>query len=174
MLRHLTDPSLVSALKRAELGDWGAVIQLLRHIRTNRLSFAAEVELVDVLYSQRARIHGKRAVFVLALLCERTRASLRSQALLLELVAVDYPPAMHALGTKLIEAGRVSAGMHLMELSRQKGYRLGDVSYWMYRRRFAKRPMWLIVAARVQAAKLLARFRSRAAEEHDLLFRLPE
>ncbi|MDJ1009179.1 MAG: hypothetical protein QNJ13_15295 [Paracoccaceae bacterium] len=160
---------------RVRAGDSGAALGLMRAVRTGELSRIAEVRVVDALYDNRRAFRSKRLHFALALMCARTGARARGRAILLELVALDYPPAMHCLGCELFEAGRAEAGLQLLRLARSSGYRLGDAAYWRYQASMARGPrrFWLLVRAAVARLPRRKPPTQRAAER-DVAFWLPE
>lgn len=175
-MARLTDIADFDALiARVRSGDTGAALGLMRSVRAGELTRAAEARVVDALYDSRRSFRSRRLQFALALMCARTGARARGRALLLELVALEYPPAMHCLGCDLVEAGRAEAGLHLLRLARASGYRLGDEAFWRYQARLASGPRryWLHVRA------LLCRLPRRKAPgeraaERALTFWLPE
>ena len=169
------DPTtLIQLTDRAAEGDAGAALAIMRLVRSDTLSFEAEVRLVDALYDARRGFNGRRLQFALALLCARTGARARGRAILLELVAADYPPAMHLLGSDLVESGRIDAGLRLLDLARDSGYRLGDVAYWRYRAKVARGPRRGWLTLRVVAARVSPWRRRQTEEETDLAYWLPE
>ncbi len=159
---------------RVEQGDVSAALALMRLVRSDVYGFDVEVEIVDAIYDARSRFKSKRITFALALLCERTKSKLRARRLLLELVASDYPPALHYLGTVMVEEGRASSGLQLLALARASGYRLGDVTYWRLRARLAKGPARGLLVARLFLARLAPQRATNATEEDDLSYWLPD
>lgn len=162
-------------LARVRAGDSGAALGLMRAVRSDELSLSDEVRVVDALYTARDAFRSRRLRFALALMCARTGSRKRARALLLELVAHDYAPAMHCLGCDLIESGRAEAGLQLLRLARESGYSLGDVAFWRYQAKLAKGPrrVWLLTRALMAR---IARRRRRAdyLTERDVAYWLPE
>ena len=109
---------LDALVTRVNAGDSGAALGLMRAVRCNELSHSSEVRVVDALYASRRSFRSTRLQFALAMMCARTGARSRGRAILLELVALEYPPAMHCLGLDLVEAGRAEAGLQLLRLAR--------------------------------------------------------
>lgn len=168
-------PDLDALVIRVNAGDSGAALGLMRAVRSNELSHSSEVRVVDALYASRRSFRSTRLQFALALMCARTGARSRGRAILLELVALEYPPAMHCLGRDLVEAGRAEAGLQLLRLARESGYRLCDVALWRYEARLAKWPRRGYLLLRM----VLARFPPRrlvnaSAMERDIAYWLPE
>lgn len=168
-------PDPDALLEAVRAGDRGAASGLMRAIRMDEFSKREEVRCVDALYAMRERFHSRRLLFALSLLCTRTGARARGRALLLELVAGDYPPAMHVLGCDMIEAGRAEAGLQLLRLARGEGYRLGDVAFWRYQARLARGPRRAWLHGRALVAALRRRRNGASASAHgEASFWLPE
>lgn len=152
----------------AREGDMSASLSLMRMVRSDRLGFKEQVRIVDALYDVRAAFQSRRLLFALALLCARTKAHTRARAILLDLVAADYAPAMHFLGMLLIDQGRPAAGIGLLNLARASGYRLGDVAYWRYQRRVTRGPRRGLLLLRIAAARLAYLRFQPSSEEREL------
>ncbi len=160
-------------LAAARSGDRASALAAMRQVRTGRLTFDVEVRVVDAIYEARKAFSSRRIQLALALLCARTSARARARAILLELVAKDYAPAMHFLGASLIEEGRTAAGLRLLDLARTSGYRLGDVAYWKYQGQVARGPKRGWLALRVVVARLSTKRRRATQDETELAFWLP-
>lgn len=175
MAQRLDASDLDALIARVRSGDAGAALGLMRAVRSDELAHADEVRVVDAIYESRASFRSRRLLFALALMCARTHARARGRALLLELVAHDYPPAMHCLGCEMIEQGRAEAGVQLLRLAREQGYHLGDVAFWRYQARLTRGPRryWLLTRSLVAR---LPRRRPAAARlaERDVAYWLPE
>lgn len=161
-------------ISRVRFGDAQAALALMRLVRSDAYGFDVEVEIVDAIYEARSQYKSKRLTFALAMLCARTKAQTRARRILLELVAEDYPPALHFLGTALIEEGRNAAGIRLLDLARASGYRLGDVAYWRYRAQVAKGPRRGLLTVRLLAARLSPNRSKPTPEDSDLSYWLPD
>ncbi|MEM9709647.1 MAG: hypothetical protein AAF871_12755 [Pseudomonadota bacterium] len=161
-------------LVRIGSGEPGAVLGLMRAVRSDELGRVEEARIVDAIYAARDQFRSRRVQFALALLCSRTGSRARSRAILLELVAADYAPALHSLGCDLVDNGRASAGLRLLELAKDSGYRLGDVAYWRYQAKVARGPRRGWVAVRIITARLGQIGRRPTPEELDIRFWLPE
>lgn len=175
-MTHALDPVAFDALlARVRAGDSGAALGLLRSVRSDELTRADEVRVVDALYASRAAFRSRRLHFALALMCARTGARARARALMLELVALDYPPAMHCLGCEMIETGRAEAGLQLLRLARASGYRVGDVAFWRYQAQMARGPRRFWLGLRALGARFRRRRRTALTPaDRDAAYWLPE
>lgn len=174
MARNVAPRDLVDPILKVGQGDALAALDLMRRVRKDELTLADEILVVDGIYQHRTAFRSRRLQFALALMCARTGARTRARAILLELVGVEYPPALHHLGCDLIEAGRHAAGAQLLRLARESGYRLGDVAYWRYQARVVQGPPRPWPNLRVFAARLMPMLRTDPASEDLVPFWLPE
>ena len=175
MSEPIETADLDALIVRVNGGDSGAALGLMRAVRSDELSYSSEVRVVDALYVNRRSFRSRRLQFALALMCARTGARSRGRAILLELVASDYPPAMHCLGCDLVEAGRAEAGLQLLRLARGSDYRLSDVAFWRYQARLAKWPRRGYLLLRVAFARVPRRRSFKvSAVERDIAYWLPE